>query len=141
MPTTARSASGTRRLARRQNNSWLGIQFAVRPPEAGSAAMDDSNSFDVIIVGAGPAGLSAGLVLGRSRRRVAMVDSGRPRHYAALRVHNFLGHDGIDPLTQRAAGRREVEAYGVTVVDGAVERAWCASDGRFGVSLAGGKSL
>ena len=99
--------------------------------------MDETEFFDVIIVGAGPAGLSAGLVLGRSRRRVAIVDSGRPRHYAARRVHNFLGHDGIDPKALRAAGRREVENYGVLVLDGEVERAWRESDGRFGVSLAG----
>jgi len=103
--------------------------------------MNDNGLFDVIVVGAGPAGLSAGLVLGRCRRRVVIVDSSRPRHYAARRVHNFLGHDGIDPMSLRAIGRREVEAYGVTVLDGEVQRAWREPSGGFGVSLAGGRSL
>jgi thioredoxin reductase len=99
--------------------------------------MDEIDLFDVIIVGAGPAGLSAGLVLGRCRRRVVIVDSGRPRHYAARQVHNFIGHDGINPMSLRDLGRREVEAYGVAVLDGEVEKAWREADSRFGVLLAG----
>jgi thioredoxin reductase len=63
------------------------------------------DAYDVAIIGGGPAGLSAALLLGRSRRRVVVCDHGRPRNYAAKAVHGFLGLDGVDPtvLRNRAA--------------------------------------
>lgn len=73
--------------------------------------------FDAAIVGGGPAGLSAALVLGRCRRRVVVFDHGRPRNRRAAAVHGFLGHDGIDPRDLRALGRREAAFYGVVFVD------------------------
>jgi thioredoxin reductase len=103
--------------------------------------MNDNGRWDVIIVGAGPAGLSAGLVLGRSRRRVVIVDSNKPRNHAARRVHNFLGRDGIDPPALRAIGRHEVSAYDVAVLAGEARQAWREPDGGFGLSLVDGRSL
>ena len=76
--------------------------------------------WDCVIVGAGPAGLNAALVLGRARRRVLVVDGGRPRNYATHEMHGVLGHDGLDPADLRARGRTELSRYGVEVVDAEV---------------------
>jgi thioredoxin reductase len=73
--------------------------------------------FDVAIVGGGPAGLSAAIVLGRCRRRVVLFDHGRPRNFASQGVHGFLSRDGIRPGELREIGRREAAAYGVELVD------------------------
>ena len=62
--------------------------------------------WDCIVVGAGPAGLSAALTLGRARRRVLVLDSGAPRNHAARAMHGVLGHDGLDPAALRERGRR-----------------------------------
>jgi thioredoxin reductase len=76
--------------------------------------------YDVAIVGGGPAGLSAAVVLGRSRRRVVLFDHGQPRNYAAQGVHCYLGHDGIAPHALRDLGRKEARHYGVEFIDGRV---------------------
>ena len=57
----------------------------------------ESPTWDCIIVGAGPAGLNAALVIGRARWRVLVVDNGAPRNYATHEMHGVLGHDGLDP--------------------------------------------
>lgn len=75
---------------------------------------------DVVVVGGGAAGLSAALVLGRARRQVAVVDSGRPRNAPARHMHGFLGSDGLPPSVLLARGREEVTAYGVQLLSGAV---------------------
>ena len=73
------------------------------------------HEWDCIVVGAGPAGLSAALTLGRARRRVLVLDSGAPRNYAARAMHGVLGHDGLAPAALRAKGREELARYGIEV--------------------------
>jgi len=65
----------------------------------------------VIIVGGGPTGLSAALVLGRCRRSVVLVDSGEYRNAASHAMHNFLSRDGTDPAELRRLGRADLNRY------------------------------
>lgn len=78
---------------------------------------------DVVIVGGGPAGLSAALSLGRARRRVVVVDAGKPRNMTAAHMHGVLGHDGLSPLRLLELGREEVAGYGVRLIHGEVTAA------------------
>jgi thioredoxin reductase len=69
------------------------------------------SAFDVIVVGGGPAGLSAALVLGRCRRRVLVVDQGRPRNARATALHGFLSRDGTAPADFLAVAREQLRPY------------------------------
>ena len=72
--------------------------------------------YDVVVVGGGAAGLSAALVLGRARRRVAVIDAGAPRNAPAAHMQGFLSRDGMPPADLLATGRAEVTGYGVELV-------------------------
>jgi thioredoxin reductase len=76
----------------------------------------DKSLYDVVIIGGGPAGLSASLVLARANRHVVIVDAAEPRNQTARTLHNYLGQDGCSPEELLAAGRRDVARYGVEVV-------------------------
>lgn len=66
---------------------------------------------DVVIVGGGPAGLSAALCLGRGRKRVVMLDAGSPRHAVAEGVHNFLTREGMSPAELRRVAWEQMAQY------------------------------
>lgn len=70
--------------------------------------------FDVAIIGGGPAGLSAALMLSRASKRIARFDAGPPRNAAAQQVQGFLGLDGTPPAEMRRIAREQIEAYGTT---------------------------
>jgi thioredoxin reductase len=67
--------------------------------------------WDCVVVGGGAAGLSAGLVLGRARRRTLVVDAGNQSNLAAHGIGGLLGHDGRPPGGLYEAGHRELSAY------------------------------
>jgi thioredoxin reductase len=89
----------------------------------------------VAVVGGGAAGLSAALVLGRARRRVAVIDAGAPRNAPAAHVQGFLSRDGMPPAALLRAGRAEVQAYAVELLD---DQVVAVADG-FSLRLAGGR--
>src|SRR5688572_33257711 len=93
---------------------------------------------DVIVVGGSFAGLSAAMQLARARRRVLIVDAGRPRNRFARTSHGFLGQDGRTPAAILEAARAQVLAYPTVELrrDEATHAA--AGDGAFEVALASG---
>jgi len=92
----------------------------------------------VVIVGGGPAGLSAALALGRGRKSVPLCDAGPPRNATAVQVHNFVTRDGISPNDFRRIGREQLAHYpAVDVRDRAVESI-AGECGAFSVALSGG---
>lgn len=97
--------------------------------------------WDVIIVGAGPAGLNAALLLGRCRRRVLVFDNGKPRNAASRALHGFLTRDGIAPAELRRIGREQIAKYeSVRFIDAAVVEA-ARADGRFWVQTSDGEGF
>ncbi|MDF3057453.1 MAG: FAD-dependent pyridine nucleotide-disulfide oxidoreductase [Rariglobus sp.] len=66
---------------------------------------------DVIIIGAGPAGLSAALLLARCRRTVFLFDSNKPRNGLSQGLHGYLTRDGVGPFELRALGRADLARY------------------------------
>lgn len=73
----------------------------------------DSKIWDVIIVGAGPAGSNAAMVLARMRRKVLMIDDGQPRNQLSHGMHNYLSRDGELPTNFLNMAHKELDAYGI----------------------------
>ena len=81
----------------------------------------DSFDFDVIIIGGGPAGLTAALMLGRACKRVLVCDAGQPRNQVAHTAHVFFSRDGIAPAQLLQIGREQLRPYdGVEIQVGEV---------------------
>jgi thioredoxin reductase len=102
--------------------------------------MSDLPAFDAVVVGGGPAGLSAALALGRSRRRVLLAADGPTRNAPADAAHNVFTRDGTPPADLVRIGREQLARYDVTLRD---ERATDArpTDTGFEVVFAGGGTV
>ena len=100
-----------------------------------------ADRYDAVIVGAGTAGLSAALMLGRSRRRTLALDGGAPRNAPADHAHGLFTRDGVPPDELLRFGKRDLERYEtVEVREGAATGA-SGADGDFGVTLDCGESV
>lgn len=89
--------------------------------------------YDCIVIGAGPAGLSASLFLARYLHRTLTFHHNSPRNEYAHGIHGFLGHDGIRPGELLARGRDEVTSYGGLIIEACVSSVEKISSERFRV--------
>ncbi|WP_131116835.1 NAD(P)/FAD-dependent oxidoreductase [Lichenihabitans psoromatis] len=96
---------------------------------------------DAIVVGGGFAGLAAATYLARARRKVCVIDTGRPRNRFASASHGFLGQDGEDPHQILAAAREQLLAYTTVQMLGAEASEAQVHDDRFSVLMASGESI
>jgi thioredoxin reductase len=83
---------------------------------------DHDSTYDCIIIGGGPAGLTCAIFLGRYRRRALLLDNGRPRNYAAREIHGFIGQHNIPPGELLRRGRDEAKAAGVEICECTAQR-------------------
>jgi len=76
------------------------------------------NKYDCIIIGGGPAGLSAALTLGRARRKIAILENGTNRNRVTQESHGFLTRDGIKPQAFKNIAMKELESYpSISILD------------------------
>jgi Thioredoxin reductase len=98
-------------------------------------------SYDVAVVGGGPAGLTGALWLARYLHSVVLVDSGDPRNWKSRGVNGFLGESGIKPAQLRGHGRAECEKFGVRLIDECVDTATNLNGESFELTLSGGEII
>jgi len=100
--------------------------------------MQQHNIFDVIIVGGSYAGLSAGLALGRSMRKVLIIDSGRPCNAQAPHSHNFITQDGVSPIEIAMKAKEQIERYDTVTFYNGLAIAGRKVDGHFEIETQAG---
>ncbi|HEY8657216.1 MAG TPA: NAD(P)/FAD-dependent oxidoreductase [Candidatus Limnocylindria bacterium] len=100
-----------------------------------------SESYDAVIVGGGPAGLSAALLLGRCRRRVIVIDSGVPRNRAARASHGLFTRDGASPAALLRRARSELRAYPTVTLRAGTAVRLEGTRGAFQVGCADGTAI
>jgi thioredoxin reductase len=100
--------------------------------------MEPATSFDVVVVGGGPAGLSAALVLGRCCRKVLVVDAGNPRNIRSHGVHGFISREGCKPAELLEITRSQLDPYAITIREGTVMNVRKEDDTAFRVELLDG---
>ncbi|WP_340016965.1 NAD(P)/FAD-dependent oxidoreductase [Paenibacillus sp. FSL K6-1318] len=89
---------------------------------------------DVLIIGGGPAGLNAALVLGRARKNVVVIDDETPRNWVTRETHGFVTRDGASPREFRKAAKEQIAAYPSVQFASDTATAITGSDGDFWVT-------
>src|SRR5262245_66426977 len=102
-----------------------------------NASGDLLGTYDVAIVGGGPAGLAAGLWSARYMHSAVVIDSGDPRNWETRGINGYLGLASITPAELRGTGRDECRKYGATLTDGVVLTVERHDDG-FSLAIEGG---
>ncbi|WP_127529537.1 NAD(P)/FAD-dependent oxidoreductase [Paenibacillus kobensis] len=101
----------------------------------------ENELLDVTIIGGGPGGLNAALVLGRARKKVTIIDEGRPRNAVTREVHGFLTRDKITPHEFRRIAKEEISNYpSVSFVADTVV-AITGTDGQFQIETVQGQTF
>jgi thioredoxin reductase len=103
--------------------------------------MREVQRVDVAIVGGGPAGLSAALILGRCRRRVVVIDAGEQRNRKAHAIHGYLTRDGASPLDVLLAAQTELLTYPTVRVQSGIVTDVDGARGSFTVRTADGGTV
>ena len=102
---------------------------------------NEHHSFDVAVVGGGPAGLSAGVWLARFLHDVIVFDAGDPRNWKTEEIHGVLGHEKIRPARLRHQGQKQCRHYGATLEQCHIDQAWQHSDDDFELRTDEGHSV
>ena len=97
-----------------------------------------SQTYDTVVVGAGTAGLTAALYLGRSRRRTLVLSGGAPRNAPARAAYGVFTRDGTPPLDLLRVARADLDAYPSVEVRDAHALGVTGTEGNFTVALGGG---
>ncbi|CAM4520583.1 NAD(P)/FAD-dependent oxidoreductase [Paenibacillus xylanexedens] len=95
---------------------------------------------DVLIIGGGPAGLNAALVLGRARKNVVVIDDETPRNWVTRETHGFVTRDGASPREFRKAAKEQIAAYPSVQFASDTATTITGSDGDFVVKTTQGVS-
>lgn len=103
--------------------------------------MTDQQTFDVAIIGGSYAGLSAAMTLGRARRNVVIIDSGKPCNRQTPHSHNLITHDGKTPAEISALAREQVLAYPTVRLRAGLVTQVSGNDGAFSVTMGEGHTL
>lgn len=97
--------------------------------------------YDALIIGGGPAGLNAALMLGRARKKAVVIDEGRPRNAVTREAHGFLTRDGIPPGELRRIAKEQIARYpGISFIEDEA-RSVTGTDGHFQITTAQGLTL
>ncbi|PVD53689.1 pyridine nucleotide-disulfide oxidoreductase [Terrimonas sp.] len=103
--------------------------------------MTDNKYFDVIIIGGSYAGLSAAMALGRSLRRVLLIDSGLPCNRQTPHSHNFITHDGDTPKAIAEKAKAQVLSYSSVIFHNGLAISGKKTGNAFVITTQAGKSF
>ncbi|HVD97015.1 MAG TPA: NAD(P)/FAD-dependent oxidoreductase [Cytophagaceae bacterium] len=103
--------------------------------------MQETNDYDVIIIGGSYAGLAAGMALGRALKKVLIIDSQKPCNRQTPHSHNFLTQDGQTPGKISAIAKEQVQQYKtISFFEGIADKGFQTSNG-FTISTTSGEEF